>query len=305
MTAMSEITLSPESRPLGKSGLHVSPIAWGMWRFAGDDVKAARDRVEAAFAAGISLFDTADIYGPDNAEPFGAAELLLGRVFAEAPSLRQQMVLASKGGIWIGTPYDSSNDYMRLAIDASLTRLGVDHIDLWQIHRPDILTHPHELAATLEAAKAAGKIGAIGVSNHTPAQTQALMRYLDTPLASIQPEFSALALGPIEDGNLDMAMADDLAVLAWSPLGQGRIAAPVTERELAVAEALQAVATAFEVSRAAAAYSWVMAHPARPIPIIGSQQPARIAEAADVFKVRWTRQSWYQVLVAARGEPLP
>jgi aryl-alcohol dehydrogenase-like predicted oxidoreductase len=104
MTAMSEITLSPESRPLGKSGLSVSPIAWGMWRFAGDDVKAARERVEAAFAAGITLFDTADIYGPDNGEPFGAAELLLGRVFAEAPELRQKMVLASKGGIWIGTP---------------------------------------------------------------------------------------------------------------------------------------------------------------------------------------------------------
>ncbi len=305
MTAMSEITLSPESRPLGKSGLHVSPIAWGMWRFAGDDVKAARDRVEAAFAAGITLFDTADIYGPDNGEPFGAAEMLLGRVFAEAPSLRQNMVLASKGGIWIGTPYDSSRAYMTSAIDASLTRLGVDHIDLWQIHRPDIMTHPHDLAATLEAAKAAGKIGAIGVSNFTVAQTQALMRYLDTPLSSIQPELSALALGPIEDGSLDMAMADDLAVLAWSPLGQGRIAAPVTERELAVAEALQEVATAFEVSRAAAAYSWIMAHPARPIPIVGSQQPARIAEAADAFKVRWTRQSWYQVLVAARGVPLP
>jgi aryl-alcohol dehydrogenase-like predicted oxidoreductase len=305
MTAMSEITLSPESRPLGKSGLHVSPIAWGMWRFAGDDVKAARERVEAAFDAGISLFDTADIYGPDNGEPFGAAELLLGRVFAEAPSLRQKMVLASKGGIWIGTPYDSGRAYMTSAIDTSLKRLGVDHIDLWQIHRPDILTHPHELAATLEAAKAAGKIGAIGVSNFTVAQTHALMRYLDTPLTSIQPELSALALAPIEDGSLDMAMADDLAVLAWSPLGQGRIAAPVAERELAVAEALQKVATAFEVSRAAAAYSWIMAHPARPIPIIGSQQPARIAEAADAFKVSWTRAAWYEVLVSARGVPLP
>jgi aryl-alcohol dehydrogenase-like predicted oxidoreductase len=305
MTAMSEITLSPESRPLGKSGLSVSPIAWGMWRFAGDDVKAARERVEAAFAAGITLFDTADIYGPDNGEPFGAAELLLGRVFAEAPELRQKMVLASKGGIWIGTPYNSGRDYMTGAIDASLKRLGVDHIDLWQIHRPDILTHPAELAATLEAAKAAGKIGAIGLSNTTPAQTQAMMRYLDAPLASIQPEYSALALGPIEDGSLDMAMADDLAVLAWSPLGQGRIAAPVSERELAVAEALQAVASDFGVSRAAAAYSWIMAHPARPIPIVGSQQPARIAEAADAFKVSWTRSSWYQVLVAARGVPLP
>ncbi len=305
MTAMSEIILSSISRPLGKSGLSVSPIAWGMWRFKGDDVNAARALVEAAFEAGITLFDTADIYGPDNGEGFGAAETLLGRVFAESPGLRAKMVLASKGGIVIGTPYDSSTAYTASAIDASLKRLGVDHIDLWQVHRPDILTHPAELAAALQAAKSAGKIGAIGVSNFTVAQTSALMAYLDVPLATIQPELSALALAPIEDGTLDLAMAHDLGVLAWSPLGGGRIMAPTSERERAVQAALQGQAGAFGVSLSAAATSWIMAHPARPIPIIGSQNAARIKEAADAYKVRWTRASWYTVLVAARGEPLP
>lgn len=302
---MSEIAPSPESRPLGKSGLHVSPIAWGMWRFAGDDVNAARARVEAALDAGITLFDTADIYGPDNGEPFGAAEALLGRVFGEAPGLRHKMTLATKGGIVIGTPYDSSPTYLESAIDASLTRLGVDRVELWQIHRPDILSHPHEVAKSLEKARALGKIGAVGVSNFTIAQTKALAAFLDHPLATIQPELSPLALASVEDGTLDMAMTDDLGVLAWSPLGQGRVAHPVTERELAVAESLQAVASDFGVSRAAATYSWIMAHPARPIPIVGTQQPARIAEAADAFKVRWTRARWYEILVAARGEPLP
>jgi predicted oxidoreductase len=302
---MTEISLSSDPRPLGKSGLSVSPLAWGMWRFAGDDLQASCAKVDAALEAGITLFDTADIYGPDNGEPFGAAEALLGRVFAEDRSLRDRMVLASKGGIVIGAPYDSSPAYLASAIDASLARLGVERIDLWQIHRPDMLTHPQEVARALEGAHAAGKIGAIGVSNFTVAQTRALAAFLTVPLASTQPEFSALALAPIEDGTLDMAMEQDLAVLAWSPLGQGRVGTPSDERSMRVAAVLDTVAADFGVSRTAAAYSWIMAHPARPIPIVGTQQPDRIREAADAYNVRWTRARWYEVLVASRGERLP
>ncbi len=302
---MSEITLSPDSRALGKSGLMVSPIAWGMWRFNGDDVNAARSRVEAAFDTGITLFDTADIYGADTPGGFGSAEALLGRVFSESPSLRQKMVLASKGGIVIGTPYDQSAAYIASAIDASLMRLGVDHIDLWQVHRPDILTHPAELAKALETAKAAGKIGAIGVSNFTISQTHALMAHLDSPLAAVQPELSPLCLDPITDGTLDMAMTHDMAVLAWSPLGGGRLLAPTTAREKAVAAALQIEADAHNVGLSTAAMSWAMAHPAGVIPIVGTQTPDRIREAADVFKIKWSRARWYAVYVAALGEPLP
>lgn len=302
MTALPYLP-APALRPLGDKT--VSPLAWGMWRFRGDDLTAAQARVEAAFAAGITLFDTADIYGPDNGEAFGAAEALLGRVFKAAPGLRDRMVLASKGGIVIGTPYDSRAAYVASAIDASLTRLATDHIDLWQVHRPDILTHPAELARALGDAVRAGKIGAVGVSNFSVAQIDALARYLDVPLASTQPEFSPLCLTPIEDGQLDQAMASRLAVLAWSPLGGGRVAAPTTPRETAVAAALDEVAAAHGVSRTATAYSWIMAHPAGVIPIVGSQQPERIAEAADALKVRWTRADWYRVLVASRGVPLP
>ncbi len=283
----------------------VSPIAWGMWRFKGDDVNEARGRVEAAFEAGITFFDTADIYGADTDAGFGSAEVLLGRVFAEAPDLRKKMVLASKGGIIIGTPYDQSAAYIASAIDASLTRLGVDHIDLWQVHRPDILTHPAELAKALETAKAAGKIGAIGVSNFTVPQTQALIAHLDTPLATIQPEFSPLCIDPITGGTLDLAMTHGLGVLAWSPLGGGRLMDPKTEREKAVATALQAEADAHNVGLSAAAMSWIMAHPAGIIPIVGTQTPSRILEAADVFKIQWTRARWYAIYVAALGEALP
>jgi predicted oxidoreductase len=302
---MAYLPAPAESLALGKSGLMVSPIAWGMWRFAGDDVPAARARVEAALAAGITLFDTADIYGPDNDEPFGASERLLGRVFAEDRSLRDRMVLATKGGIVIGTPYDSSAAYVARAIDASLRRLGVDHVDLWQVHRPDLLTHPAELARALEDAHKAGKIGAIGLSNYRPSQAAALMTHLSLPVVSHQPEFSALRLDPLTDGLFDQAMAHDMAVLAWSPLAGGRIADPGDERARRVAAVLDAKAAEFGVSRTAAAFSWIMAHPTRAIPIVGTQNPGRIATIPEALKPRWTRADWYAVLVASLGENLP
>ncbi|NNM76530.1 aldo/keto reductase [Sphingomonas sp. ID1715] len=302
---MSYLPVSPDKRPLGKSGIQVSPIAWGMWRFAGDDVNAARRKVEAALSAGVNLFDTADIYGPDNGEAFGAAEALLGRVLAETPSLRDQMVLATKGGIVIGTPYDSSADYLGRAIDASLERLGVERVELWQIHRPDILAHPQEVARALEKAHVAGKIAAVGVSNFTTWQTAALAQYLTIPLASTQPEFSPLALDPIRSGLLDQAMMLDLAVLAWSPLGGGRIAEPWDGRSQEVAALLDQKAKDAGVGRTAAALSWIMAHPARPIPIVGTQRPERIAEIPQALTPRWTRAEWYAVLQASMGERLP
>jgi predicted oxidoreductase len=276
-----------------------------MWRFRGDDLNAAQSRVEAALDAGINLFDTADIYGADNEESFGAAEALLGRVFRQAPSLRKRMVLATKGGIRIGVPYDSSAEYLGAAIDASLTRLGTERVELWQVHRPDILAHPQEVARTLEAAHQAGKIAAIGVSNFTVAQTAALAHFLTVPLASQQPQFSPLFLEPVQDGLLDQAMVLNLTVLAWSPLGGGRLGHLNDRRSRAVAALLDAKANEAAVDRAAAAYSWIMAHPSRPIPIAGTQNIDRIAAIPQALKVKWSRQEWYRVFETSLGEKLP
>jgi predicted oxidoreductase len=292
-------------RPLGKSGITVSSLAWGNWRLCGDDIDAVLALLHAALDAGIDFIDTADIYGPDNGEPFGASEALLGRALAKEPGLRDRLILATKGGISMGVPYDSSATYLAGAIDASLARLGVDHVDLWQIHRPDILTHPAEIARAVDDAHRAGKIRAFGVSNFTRSQIDMLQQYLPLPIVSTQPELSPLTLTSIENGEMDQAIAMDMAVMAWSPLGGGRIAAPSTPREDAVSAALDAVAAEYGVSRTAVAYSWVMAHPARPIPIVGTQKTGRIVEAADALKVRWTRASWYGVMVASKGEPLP
>lgn len=306
MSANQTLASPPMMRPLGKSGIEVSGLAWGMWRFAGRDVGAATELINAAFDAGITLFDTADIYGfVSPTVGFGDAEVLLGEVFAENPGMRQRMVLATKGGIMPPIPYDSSPAYLSAAIDASLMRLKTDHVDLWQIHRPDVLTHPQEIARTVEDAVKAGKVRSFGVSNFTQAQIATFSQFLTVPIVSTQPELSPVRIDCVENGELDQAIAMDLAVLAWSPLGGGRIAEPKTEREQAVAAALSGVAAAHGVSRTAAAYSWIMAHPSRPIPIVGSQNPARITEAADAYKIQWTRADWYAVLVAARGVPLP
>ena len=304
---MSELPLPPATRQLGASGIAVSPIAWGMWRLAEAGRKAAdaAKLVHAALDAGITFLDTADIYGFDGAGGFGDAEVLLGEVLAAEPALRDKMVLATKGGILPPLPYDQSADYLTKAIDDSLRRLQVESVDLWQIHRPDILAHPQETARVLDDAVASGKIKALGVSNFTQAQTAALNHFLGTKLVSTQPEISPLRIDCFENGELDQAMMLGLTPLAWSPLGGGRLAAPETARDKAVAAALDVVAEAQGVSRTVAAYSWLMAHPAGIVPIIGSQNAARIAEGAQALSVRWTRTEWYAVLVAARGVPLP
>jgi predicted oxidoreductase len=276
-----------------------------MWRFGQSSVPEARALIDAALEAGVTLFDTADIYGFDGTGGFGAAEALLGRVYAEAPGLRERMVLATKGGITPPVPYDSSPAYLTAALDASLGRLGVEQVDLYQIHRPDVLAHPQEVARFLEDAVQSGKVRAVGVSNYTIAQTRALGALIAVPLVSHQPEFSPLHLGPLEDGLFDLAMERDMAILAWSPLGGGRIGDPQDERSQRVATALDNRAAEAGVSRAVVAYSWIMAHPARPIPIVGTQTVARVREIAQISAVAWTRQQWYEVLVAARGEPLP
>ncbi|WP_026091893.1 aldo/keto reductase [Porphyrobacter sp. AAP82] len=304
---MSELPLPPATRRLGASDIAVSPIAWGMWRLAenGRTAADAARLVHAALDAGITFLDTADIYGFDGAGGFGDAEALLGEVLAADPSLRGRMVLATKGGILPPLPYDQSPAYLAKAIDSSLRRLKVDSVDLWQIHRPDILAHPQDVARVLDDAVASGKIRALGVSNFTIHQTAALNHFLGNKLVATQPEISPLRITCFENGELDQAMMLGLTPLAWSPLGGGRLAAPETARDKAVAAALDVVAGAQGVSRTVAAYSWLMAHPAGIVPIIGSQNESRIAEGAEALKVRWTRTDWYAVLVAARGERLP
>jgi predicted oxidoreductase len=287
----------------------VPQLGWGMWRLSASGPVSPRALVETAVETGYKLFDTADVYGADGGGGFGEAERLLGGVFREAPSLRWQIVLATKVGIAPGVPYNSYQPYLIKACEESLKRLGVERIDLLQIHRPDLLSHPEQVARTLMKLRQDGKIRLAGVSNYSAAQFDALRHYLPD-LATVQNEFSALAIEPLSDGTLDAAMRCCTPVLAWSPLAQGRLATPAGEssgdaRTDRVIAALDEVARRAGTPRTAVAYAWIMVHPARPIPLVGSQNPARMREAGLAYQVRMTREEWYRILVAARGTDMP
>lgn len=303
---MDRLIINAAPRPLIDGAVPVSALGWGMWRYHDDDVAAATARSMAALEAGITLFDTADIYGFGHSHGFGAAESLFGRVLAANPTLRDQIVLATKGGILPPIPYWARGERLVECCEASLKRLGVECIDLYQIHRPDLLAHPAELATALDTLRRQGKIKAAGVSNYTPAQVAALAAHMPFPLTSIQPEFSPAYVDPLFDGVLDQALERNLTVLTWSPLGGGDLlGAPKDERAAAVIAVLDKIAERQGISRAAVILAWAMAHPSRPIPLVGSQNPARIREAAEAFKVEMSGEDWYAVLVAARGRPMP
>jgi len=304
----------PASRRLGASDLDVGPIAYGCWRFAGTSTDEATEKIEAALDAGITLIDTADIYGYRGGEldesghdGFGEAESLLGQVLATSPGLRDRMVLATKGGIRPPLPYDQSARYLRSACEASLRRLGVEHIDLYQIHRPDLLAPVEEVAGVLDELVAAGKVRYLGVSNFTVGQHRALAAHLRAPIATTQPEWHPLHQGPLEDGTLDLCQELGVTPLVWSPLAGGGLVAERPEDPAAarVAEVADRIAAEQQVDRAAVLLAWVAHHPSGAIPIVGSQRTERIVRAADATKVRLTRTEWYEILVAGRGRRMP
>lgn len=304
---MNYLASPPTSRSLGASGLTISSLGGGTWRLADErrGVTETRKLLTAAIDAGINLIDTADIYGFNGKDGFGTVEELLGEAFKADRALRDQLVVATKGGILPPLPYNQSPSYLRSAIDASLQRLSIGTIDIYQIHRPDLLAHPQEVARVLDDAVSAGKVRALGISNYSVEQIEALGSYLTHPLVTTQPEISPVAIDCFGNGELDQAMRMSLTPLAWSPLAGGRLLAPKNEREVAVAEKLDAVAEQFGVDRSAVIYSWLMAHPAGIVPIIGSQNADRIAGSKAALSVRWTRQAWYEVFVAARGQAMP
>lgn len=294
--------VNPGFRSIG-ANLQVGPLGYGCWRLVAMSTDAAAVCIESAIDAGMNLIDTADVYGLDwGGSAFGEAETLLGTVLKQNPSLRERMVLASKGGITPGIPYDSSN--LVALCEASLARLQTEHLDLYQIHRPDLLTHPEQVAAQLTALRASGKIGEVGVSNHRPEQTQALQSFLDFPIATQQPEFSALRLDPLFDGTFDQCLQQGYQVINWSPLGGGALA---TGEGLAqnLRQALDELAEREGVTRASIALAFTLAHPANPIALVGSINPRRITQARQALGVQLHRQDVYRIIEASLGESLP
>lgn len=307
-----------KSMPLGNGGPRVSRLAYGCWRIAGEGgaeaAAAGRLAVRVAIESGYTFFDHADIYGG------GACEEIFGAVLRESPGLRDRLVIATKCGIRRpddppGSPqrYDFSADHILASCEASLRRLGVECVDVYQLHRPDFLMDPDEVAGAFERLRTSGKARAFGVSNFTPSQVTALQRSLPLPLQVNQVEISLARLSPFSDGTLDQCLAERIIPMAWSPLAGGllgdgaRKLLPSQEayRTEDVCTVLDDLATSRGVSRSAIALAWLLRHPSHIIPIVGSTDPDRIRSAARADDVDLTRDEWYRLLLAARGEPLP
>lgn len=313
-----------QSIQIGTSSLKCSRLAYGCWRIAGaanpEDVTperaaAGRRAILAAFEAGYTLFDHADIYS------MGAAETLFGKALKEITGMKGRVMIASKCGIRKkGDPkpdspyrYDFASDYIVKSCELSLKRLGVETIDLYQLHRPDYLCDPAEVAAAFSKLKEQGKVREFGVSNFRPSQVVLLQKTCPMRLVVNQVEISLARLECLEDGTLDQCLAEKITPLAWSPLAGGQLAdtMPIDlrsadhARRIGLREELDLVARERNSTRLLVALSWLLKHPSGIVPIVGSTQPDRIREAAKAVELDLTREEWYRLLEAGRGERLP
>jgi predicted oxidoreductase len=271
--------------------------------------------VLAAYEAGYTLFDNADIYCR------GEAERILGEALKEVSGMRERIVIVTKGGIRPeGDPqpdspgrYDFSTPYLIRACEQSLKRLDIETIDLYLLHRPDFLADPEEIAHAFAQLKVAGKVRYFGVSNFRPTLVTALQAACPMPLIAHQVEISLAKLDAFTDGTLDQCLIERVTPMAWSPLAGGLIGGGASrllpsqmsfqpERFL---PAVDALAGARGVSRTVVALAWLLKHPAGILPIIGTTNPDRIREATKAADLELTREEWYRLLIAARGEPLP
>ncbi len=310
--------------PLGRSALRASRLAYGCWRIAGtwdptavtpEKETAGRQAVLAAADAGYTFFDLADIYC------HGACERIFGDVLRQSRGLRERIVIATKCGIrFKGEPgpdapyrYDFSADHIVRSCEASLRRLGIETIDLYLLHRPDYLADPAEVAGAFDQLRRAGKVREFGVSNFLPSQFAALQKACPMPLVANQVEIHLMRLQPFHDGTLDQCLAEQITPLAWSPLAGGRLADenPIElhtadhAHRIHVREVLDQIAREHSVSRGALAIAWLLKHPAKIVPIIGSTQPDRIRDACRSLEVQLTREQWYRLLEVALGQRLP
>lgn len=308
---------------LGCSSLSGSRLAYGCWRLAGSegevppaDVATTGIRaVHAALDAGFTLFDLADIYGG------GESERIFGRALAESPGIRDRIVVASKCGIRkSGEPrpdspyrYDFSARHIVASVEGSLRRMGIGHLDVLMLHRPDVLMDPAEVAGAFLQLRDAGKVREFGVSNFRPSQVTALQHAVPFPLAVHQFEASLHQLMALEDGTLDHCISTDIRAMAWSPLDKGRLGSlpPAsggtadTDARRSLRAVLDGIAADHDVSRPVMALAWLLRHPARMIPVIGTTRPERIRELARAESVQIERDPWYRLLEAARGSRLP
>jgi predicted oxidoreductase len=313
---------------LPHTDLIVSELIYGCMRIRGswsedplseEEIRAGLSPVRAALDAGINFFDHADIYGR------GRCEELFGHLWKEAGVSRDQVILQSKCGIRPGLGYDFRPSHILSSVEGSLRRLRTDYLDLLLLHRPDPLMDPDAVAAALLELKASGKVRYFGVSNFTPATQDLLQSRLSEPLVTNQIRFGLGFPHPVEaclvagraneggatrgEGILEYCMKQRIRPQAYSPVVYGGILEPPAKEDspelLGLKQTLAEMAEEKGVGKDVLALAWVMRHPARIQPIVGSTRPERVKAAAAAVSLDIRHEDWYRLFIAARGHPLP
>lgn len=288
-------------------GLEFSQLVYGMWRLADDSDTSVRHvdaKIRAALDQGITTFDQADIYGAYSAED------VMGAALKASPPLRQQMEIVTKCDIVIDAGrhtgarvkhYDTTRTHINESVNQSLIAMGTDVIDVLLIHRPDPLMDHFETGEALDALVDSGKVRAVGVSNFRPWDWNLLQSAMRHPLVINQIELSLKEISPFTNGDLAFHQQHGHVVMAWSPLGGGDLMTGTGE----LATRLDLIAKRYEVDRAAVATAFLLAHPAKISPVMGTNNLERISALADAGKVSLDRQDWFFLYEAALGGEVP
>jgi predicted oxidoreductase len=292
---MERVTLGP---------ITMSRLVYGMWRLGDDpDTSPAhvQAKIEACLAQGITTMDQADIYGGY------AAETLLGAAMHAAPGLRDRIEIVTKCDIVapVGRHasarvkyYDTSAAHIMASVEASLREMATDRIDLLLIHRPDPLMDHHETGRTLDGLVARGKVRAVGVSNFRPWDFTLLQSAMTTPLVSNQIELSLNCREPFTNGDLAFLQERGIAPMAWSPLAGGHLRAEAGD---GLSARLDVIGKAAGTDWTAVAVAWLLHHPAKIIPVLGTNTLSRIATISDALRMPMDRQTWFELLTLAQG----
>ena len=288
-------------------GLSFSRLVYGMWRLADDSdtsVKHVDAKINAALDEGITTFDQADIYGGYT------AEAVMGAAMRANPSLRQRMEIVSKCDIVIDAGrhsgarvkhYNTTTAHINASVDASLAEMGIDEIDVLLVHRPDPFMDHHETGAALDALVDAGKVRAAGVSNFRPWDWSLLQSAMRHPLVTNQIELSLKHIAPFTNGDLAFHQQHGHVVMAWSPLGGGDLMTASNE----LTHRLDSIAKRSGVDRAAVATAFLLAHPAKITPVLGTNNLDRISSISAAETVQLGRQDWFSLYEAALGSEVP
>jgi len=301
--------------PLGKSDLQVPVIAIGCMRINSLDKAQAEAFVKSALDMGASFFDHADIYGG------GTCEEIFAEAAGMSPSVREKMILQSKCGIMKGQ-FNFSKEYIIQSTEGILKRLKTEYLDALLLHRPDILVEPEEVAEAFDALYAAGKVRNFGVSNQHPMQMQLLMKYVKQPLVANQLQLSITNAtmmsvgvnvnmenesGINRDGYvLDFCRLNDITIQPWSPFQYGFFEGVFLDNPKfsELNKAIDKIAAKYGVSNTTITVAWLLRHPAKMQPIIGTMNLGRLADCIKATEITLSREEWYEIYRAA-GNVLP